>query len=230
MVNGRFVMLGTDNTEKSGLISAFYQQLSDHTVFTAQSQLSSPIQYTPFAGNDEISSMHTFAMCFENNAMVRIELTDFSEQFLNTFRNDLPEYSAYVNSIHSADVVYILIDGSHFLTDSIDMCVKNLKRKCARFITPLLASSVDLDEENSDDKLNQTIIFLVTKSQRLLPRYTPSDLNQILKQAFNNLFDIENQGHAEPYTVCVLAQEARLSHVICLQTMSYAIAIKNGML
>lgn len=129
MVNGRFVMLGTDNTEKSGLISAFYQQLSDHTVFTAQSQLSSPIQYTPFAGNDEISSMHTFAMCFENNAMVRIELTDFSEQFLNTFRNDLPEYSAYVNSIHSADVVYILIDGSHFLTDSIDMCVKNLKRK-----------------------------------------------------------------------------------------------------
>ncbi|MBQ8010852.1 MAG: hypothetical protein IJ265_04800 [Oscillospiraceae bacterium] len=216
MIRGKFAVLGTEGAGKSVLISRFFHQLPQITKLTTKVQNYNLLVSAENNHSDDMFRQHTIEICHGSNTMINLEISDYSGKMLCNATGDCPNYQKLCSSIYSADVLYVLVDGSLFLVDSTEKRIKNLKRKCARFITPFLSGYA----EKNDNKEPMTI-FVVTKCQQVLAQIPLQNVHGILKQVFNNAFDSENTGKTEPYTICLDTSTDTAVHIPFLTGMYY---------
>lgn len=113
-----------------------------------------------------------------------LTLTDETERVEEVFER-------IITSMEQSTALYIFLDGDYFCEESYEKKLKNVKRKCSRYISDRIKQFVD-----THDNKSLPIVFVVTKIDKCRQYTDNEEVVSIIKEAFSPEF-------SEGYTVYI---------------------------
>ena len=191
MSDYRFMLLGTENSGKSEILSSFYQRMKKSKVFQIFSKHA--VRYEK--GNQFSKNMlveDIFQINYGNKPFININIMDYPGKIISSYDSGL--ISELTAKIYCADVLCVLVDGILFMEKEKEERRNRINMRCVRYVNPIIMEYYQRNQ-------NPCVIFAVTKRRKALKYCRKSEILEILRQSFSYLFDYQNTGKKEPYAV-----------------------------
>ena len=127
---------------------------------------------------------YVFKLSHNNEDILSFDWIDYAGGALTLREDDSEDVFDKINeSIEKSTALYIFVDGDYFCEDSYDKKLRNVKRKCSRYISDRIKEFVD--KHNSK---GLPIIFVVTKIDKCRQYTNDGEVVSIIKEAFSPEF------------------------------------------
>lgn len=175
-------ILGIEGLGKTSYIKTAFSHLLNKSDFSIRHYNNKPIK------NSHAYYHHTCSLYHKEEFVLILTANDYSGSCITNRDDSSVEYTNLKNDLKQADFLLIMIDGKFFSDNSKTSILKNIKRKCVRFINPLLAYCAD---EHSNDL--PFAIFTITNSNAIPKMYSKQDISDIITESFNSVFSENNR-------------------------------------
>lgn len=195
MQNFNCCILGTENSGKSSYIKQFCTNINENK-FSPFMIVCNNLNIVNGEANSDVYSRNSFTVSFNKEEVLSFSINDYAGKILQSRDEQLKSYDELISDVHNADFLILMIDGGFFSEENREKVIKNIKRKCARFYTPLVSHCSQYHE----NKL-PPVLFAVTKYQNYV-QINKQEIFEIIKESFDGIFangDVENS----QYMLCL---------------------------
>lgn len=195
MQNFNCCILGTENSGKSSYIKQFCTNINENK-FSPFMIVCNNLNIVNGEANSDVYSRNSFTVSFNKEEVLSFSINDYAGKILQSRDEQLKSYDELISDVHNADFLILMIDGGFFSEENKEKVVKNIKRKCARFYTPLVSQC----SQYHGNKL-PPVLFAVTKCKNY-PQINKQELIEIIKESFDGIF-ADGDVETPQYVLCL---------------------------
>lgn len=180
-MNTNVALLGISSSGKTNFIS---EAIKDINSFSPKITIM-PVDSTQTVDTGDIYNNHYMLKAYEN-IQWEFSICDYEGRLLKSHEND---FIALKNVLYESDTWIILVDGTYFNggEESDEKIIGKIKRSSARILIPYIS---DYAEEHNETM--PELLFVVTKSNRLIGKFASDRIKHIIMKSFEGIFTEES--------------------------------------
>ena len=126
---------------------------------------------------------YLFELSHNNEDIISFDWIDYAGGALALSEGTEEVFDRINASMEESTALYIFLDGDYFCEESYEKKMRNVKRKCSRYISDRIKQFVD-----KHDSKGIPIVFVVTKIDKCRKYTTNDEVVSIIKEAFSPEF------------------------------------------
>ncbi len=126
---------------------------------------------------------YQFTLTYQGKKIMTFDWMDYGGAILRDMGESAEKYSSLESSIEQSSVVYIFIDGDLLCKEGLDAKIRQVGRRCARYINPFIQKFSAAHEE-----LLPPVVFVITKSDLCAKYLKEGELEKIIEKCFSGVF------------------------------------------